>query len=240
MKIVGKTDKGNRRPDNQDNYIAAMLANGISFGFVRDGMGGAKGGNVASSKLCKMIEEYLFAQNNNTAMNAEETVLEAVDSACRDIYFTSLRDENLRGMGTTLSGVAIKDNLCTVFNVGDSRVYILRKGVLTLVTEDHSVVQQLYMKGAITEEEMATHPQKNLITRAVGVNESVEVDVSEIVLQKGDVILCASDGLTNFVSKSELEVMLQDDDFYNIPTKLIQRAVDNNTTDNITAVVMEY
>ena len=240
MRIAGKTDKGYKRPDNQDRYIAGKLANGIAFGFVADGMGGANGGSVASSHLCRILEECLFQQNDNMAMDSEKTVLDAIDSACSEIYHMSKSDSKLSGMGTTISGVTVKDNLCTVYNIGDSRVYILRSGVLNLITEDHSVVHQLYLQGAITEEEMATHPQKNLITRAVGVRYDVDTDVSEIHLLPGDRILCASDGLTNFVSSSVMAQIMSDDNFYNIPSALIEKALENNATDNITAVVLEY
>lgn len=240
MRIVAKTDKGHRRPDNQDRYIAGMLANGVAFGFVADGMGGANGGSVASSHLCSIMEECLFQHNDNMAMDREKTVMDAIDTACAEIYHMSKTDSSLSGMGTTISGVSVKDGLCTIYNVGDSRVYILRAGVLNLVTEDHSVVQQLYRQGAITEEEMATHPQKNLITRAVGVRTDVETDVSEISLEPGDRILCASDGLTNFVLSPELTELMSADDFYKIPEKLIESALEHNSTDNITAVVLEY
>ena len=240
MRIVGKTDKGYKRPDNQDRYVAGALANGTVFGFVADGMGGANGGSVASSRLCRMMEECLFQQNDNMAMDAEKTVLDAIDSACSEIYHLSKTESGLKGMGTTISGVTVQGDMCTIYNVGDSRVYVLRDGVLNLVTEDHSVVQQLYRQGAITEEEMSTHPQKNLITRAVGVRPDVDTDVSEIKLMAGDRILCASDGLTNFVLSPELAEILSDDDFYKIPQKLIDAALKHNATDNITAVVLEY
>ena len=240
MRIVGKTDKGYRRPENQDRYIAGALANGVCFGFVADGMGGANGGSVASGTLCRIMEECLFQQNDNMAMDVEKTVLDAIDNSCSEIYYMSRRRENLAGMGTTISGVTVQGNTCTVYNIGDSRVYVLRGGVLNLVTEDHSVVQQLYSQGAITEEEMATHPQKNLITRAVGVRNDVETDVSEITLLPGDRILCASDGLTNFVTCGEMTQILQNTDFYNIANKLIESALEHNATDNITAVVMEF
>ena len=240
MRIVGKTDKGYRRPDNQDRYLAGSLANGVWFGFVADGMGGANGGSVASGTLCRIMEECLFQQNDNMAMDREKTVLDAIDSACAEIYHLSKTESGLKGMGTTISGVTVQGDMCTIYNVGDSRVYVLRDGVLNLVTEDHSVVQQLYRQGAITEEEMSTHPQKNLITRAVGVRPDVDTDVSEIKLMAGDRILCASDGLTNFVLSPELAEILSDDDFYKIPQKLIDAALKHNATDNITAVVLEY
>ncbi|MBR5521758.1 MAG: Stp1/IreP family PP2C-type Ser/Thr phosphatase [Oscillospiraceae bacterium] len=240
MRIAGKTDKGFRRADNQDRYIAGALANGLSFGFVCDGMGGANGGSVASGRLCRTLEECLFLENDNKAMIAEKTVLDAIDVACSRIYHQSQTNPSLKGMGTTVSGVTVKDNLCTAYNAGDSRVYVLRNGVLTQITEDHSVVQQLFKQGAITEDEMNTHPQKNLITRAVGVKTDVEVDVSETTLVSGDRILCASDGLTNFVKKEIMAQILASEDFYNIPKELINKALENNASDNITAIVMEY
>ena len=173
-------------------------------------------------------------------MEAEKTVLDAIDVACSRLYHQSQSNLSLKGMGTTISGVTVKDNICTAYNAGDSRVYVLRGDSLTQITEDHSVVQQLFMQGAITEEEMSSHPQKNLITRAVGVKTDVEVDVSEITLLPGDRILCASDGLTNFVNKETLIRLLSAEDFYNIPKQLINKALENNASDNITAVVMEF
>ena len=240
MKIVGKTDKGFKRSDNQDRFVAGTLENGISFGFVCDGMGGANGGSVASGMLCKTLEEMLFLQGENKAMNAEEAVLDAVSVACAQIYTKAENDTSLSGMGTTLSGVSVYDDTCNVYNVGDSRVYIMREGVLTQITEDHSVVRQLFRQGAISEEEMAAHPQKNLITRAVGVRKEVEVDVSEIRLKKGDRLLCASDGLTNFVPKREIESMMMQRDLYAVPDMLIKAALKNDASDNITALVLEY
>lgn len=240
MRIAGKTDKGNIRADNQDRYLAGSLANGVCFGFVCDGMGGAAGGSVASERLSKMLEEYLFVNNENKAIDCENVILSAIDTANGDIYSMSQKERSLSGMGTTVSGVTVKDDLCTAYNIGDSRVYVLRAGTLTQITEDHSVVQQLYRQGAISEEEMALHPQKNLITRAVGVTKEVRADVSEINLQRGDMVLCASDGLTNFVSKDEIIEIMGDEDFFHIPEKLIERALNNGSTDNVTAVVLEY
>ena len=240
MRIAGKTDKGFRRTENQDRYIAGALANGVCFGFVCDGMGGANGGSVASGRLCRTLEECLFIHNDNNAMDPEKTVLDAIDSACSSIYHQSKNNRRLRGMGTTVSGVTVQGGKCIAYNAGDSRVYILRRGILTQITEDHSVVQQLYRQGAITMDEMSAHPQKNLITRAVGVRAEVETDVSEAELAEGDRILCASDGLTNFVSHADMAKLLGSDDFYNIPAKLIEKALANNASDNITAVVLEY
>lgn len=240
MRIVARTDLGFKRRENEDRYVRGLLANGVGFAFVRDGMGGANGGSVASSKLCKTIEECMFIENDNTSMDREKTVLSAVDTACSDIYYQGQRDEKLSGMGTTLTGVTIKDDECLVYNIGDSRVYIYRAGALVQITEDHSLVQQLYKQGAITREEMAVSPQKHLITRAVGVRPQVETDISEIKLKAGDRLLCASDGLIDFVSKDDIAGIMADVDFYGIADNLIKKALSNNASDNITAVVVEY
>jgi serine/threonine protein phosphatase PrpC len=240
MKIFGKTDKGFKRSDNQDRFVLGTLANGVSFGFVCDGMGGALGGGVASEYLSRLLKEYLLTGSENMAMDPEKYVLDAIDIACERIYGKSQCTKQLKGMGTTISGVTVKDGLCTSYNVGDSRVYILRNGILTQVTEDHSVVQQLYNCGAITEEEKENHPQKNLITRAVGVKNTVEVDMAELKLKKGDRILCTTDGLTNYVEKEEIRQILSDSDISQVSRKLINRALSNLAGDNVTVVVMEY
>ncbi len=240
MKISARTDKGYKRSENQDRYIAGKLANGVCFGFVCDGMGGAKGGSVAASMLTEILEGCLFSQSSNGAIDIEKVTVDAIDSACREIYSKACRDERLGGMGTTISGVTVKDGLATVYNVGDSRVYISRDGILTQITEDHSVVQELFNRGSITEEEMNNHPRKNLITRAVGVKHDVETDITEVALKKGDRLLCASDGLTNFISKEDLSRIMSCRDIYSAAGELVGKALLNNSTDNITAVVLEY
>lgn len=240
MRIVAKSDKSLFREDNQDRFLSGILSCGVGFAFVRDGMGGANGGGVASSTLCKDLEERLFLENDNRNMIPEKTVVDAVDSACSDIFYSAQKNKSLTGMGTTLSGVTIKGDICNAYNIGDSRVYVLRKGVLTQITEDHSVVRQLFRKGAITREEMATSPQRHLITRAVGVTQSVETDISEFHVKPDDKILCATDGLTNALTNREIIEILSDDDFYSIADNLIKKALEKDANDNITAVVVEY
>ncbi|MEG1862658.1 MAG: protein phosphatase 2C domain-containing protein, partial [Oscillospiraceae bacterium] len=125
MKIAGTTDMGFKRSDNQDRYMAGELSNGCAFAFVCDGMGGANGGSVASEKLAKYLEECLFMQNNNISMDEEKTVMDAIDEANRAIFVQAENDAELKGMGTTISGLTIKNGLCKVYNAGDSRVYVL-------------------------------------------------------------------------------------------------------------------
>ena len=238
MKISGATNIGNRRSENQDKYTAGRLLNGVSFGFVCDGMGGVKGGKIASDLLAKYIEDALFVHNESADFNEEKTVLSAIEDACSAIYNLGEKNTEYKGMGTTVAGVTVKGNKCTVYHAGDSRVYIVRDSKLALITRDHSVVQELVEQGKITQEQADNHPQRNLITRAVGVEKTIQVDVAELEVFPGDIILCTSDGLTNFVSPYEMVEILTQTNIFAMPDKLIHKALNNQSTDNITAVVL--
>ena len=238
MKISGATNIGNRRSENQDKYVAGRLLNNVSFGFVCDGMGGVNGGEVASGMLSKYIEDALFVHNETKTFNNEKVVLDAIEDANSAIYKLGNKKEEYRGMGTTVAGVVIDGHQCTVYHAGDSRVYIVRDGMLALITKDHSVVQELIDANQITAEQALHHPQKNLITRAVGVAAEVNVDVAELDVMPGDIILCASDGLTNYITPADIVHILTTDNIFAMPDKLIRKALDNNSTDNITAVVL--
>ena len=238
MKISGATNIGNRRSENQDKYVAGRLLNGISFGFVCDGMGGVKGGEIASGMLAKYIEDALFVHNESPSFNHEKAVMSAIEDANSAIYNMGSKKQEYRGMGTTIAGVIIENNQCTVYHAGDSRVYIVRDGMLALITKDHSVVQELLDQHQITAEQAQHHPQKNLITRAVGVALDVDIDVAELDVLPGDIILCATDGLTNYVSPIDIVQVLTTDNVFAMPDKLIRKALDNNATDNITAVIL--
>ncbi|MBR2028605.1 MAG: Stp1/IreP family PP2C-type Ser/Thr phosphatase [Oscillospiraceae bacterium] len=238
MKISGATNIGNRRSENQDKYVAGRLLNGISFGFVCDGMGGVNGGEIASGMLAKYIEDALFVHNESPSFNHEKTIMAAIEDANSAIFNMGNKKQEYHGMGTTVAGVVIDKNQCTVYHAGDSRVYIVRDGMLALITKDHSVVQELLDNYQITAEQAQHHPQKNLITRAVGVAADVDIDVAELDVLPGDIILCATDGLTNYVSPADIVQVLTTDNVFSMPDKLIQRALENNSTDNITAVVL--
>lgn len=238
MKISGATNIGNRRSENQDKYVAGRLLNNVSFGFVCDGMGGVKGGKIASDLLAKYIEDALYVHNENKNFNEEKTVLSAIEDACRAIYNLGEKNSEYKGMGTTVAGVTVNGSRCTVYHAGDSRVYIVRDSKLALITRDHSVVQELVSQGKITAEEAETHPQRNLITRAVGVEETVQIDVAELDVFPGDIILCTTDGLTNFISPHDMVAILTQPNIFSMPDKLIHKALSNQSTDNITAVVL--
>ncbi|MBQ6895668.1 MAG: Stp1/IreP family PP2C-type Ser/Thr phosphatase [Oscillospiraceae bacterium] len=238
MKIAGTTNIGNRRSENQDKYVAGRLLNTVSFGFVCDGMGGVNGGAVASGILAKYIEDALFLHNESPAFNQEKTVLGAIEDANMAIYNMGNKKPEYHGMGTTVAGVVVDGDQCTVYHAGDSRVYIVRDGKLALITKDHSVVQELIDQNRLAPEEAYTHPQRNLITRAVGVSPQIQVDIAELEVAEGDILLCATDGLTNFVSSSDIVEILTTDNVFAMADKLVDKALQNQSTDNITAVVL--
>lgn len=177
---------------------------------VCDGMGGANAGNVASEVACER-----FAQEMEQLDDAgdREACMERMHLALRlankTVYEMSKGNASLFGMGTTLVAACIKDDHAMILNVGDSRAYVLRDGLLVQITEDHSYVSQLVREGRITKEMAREHPQRNLITRAVGVDETVQGDMFSMSLMPSDVLLLCSDGLSGMLTDAEMQEILQ-------------------------------
>ena len=224
MKITAKTDKGIVRANNQDSYAAGELSGGAAWAVVCDGMGGAAGGNIASSEAVK-------------------TISRAMESAiCRANAFLldmAQEDKSLTGMGTTCVAVLIIDGTAYIAHVGDSRVYVIPKdGALRQITRDHSYVQELVENGSITQDEARTYPGKNIITRAVGIEENLRVDFSEVTLDQDDVLLLCTDGLTNFVSDEEIAEIIVSSTNFEYAEKLVQAANEHGGGDNITVVTI--
>jgi PPM family protein phosphatase len=232
---AGGTDVGRVREGNEDAYLVAD-----SVFAVADGMGGHLAGEIASAKALEPVEEL----DGKVYADAEEAV-----RALRDAVVTAnatvsqmAEDEPLyRGMGTTLTAVLVEGRRLHVAHVGDSRAYLLRDGTFNQLTDDHTLVQHLIDEGQITREEAATHPQRSIITRAIGVARDVDVDSMTLDLQPGDQILLCSDGLTGVVSDGAIEAALRsDEDEQTIITGLIEQANEGGGPDNITVVVLRY
>ncbi len=240
MNIAGRTDIGCKRPENQDNFRAGRLPCGAAFAFVCDGMGGAVGGKLASDMLCSSMEDIIYEKLADATEREEikELMLDAVLAGNREIYALSIRDKNKLGMGTTVVAAVIRDGLLHLVNVGDSRCYLLRNGILQLLTKDHSIVQDLLDNGEVSLEQARIHPKKNLITRAVGVGESVDLDYTAYEISPGDKLLLCSDGLTNCADESAIQMILQTSPFFDITDKLIKLAKTGGGLDNITTVVI--
>jgi serine/threonine protein phosphatase PrpC len=229
LQVGAATDVGQVRDHNEDDYL---VDHDLGLIAVADGMGGHRGGEVASSAALEALR---------VAFVAGAPIDEAVVVANDAVYDQSVADPNLRGMGTTLTAGAFDDEGNLVLgHVGDSRAYLLRDGALERVTTDHSLVEELIRAGELTPEEAERDPRRSMITRALGLEPGVAVDVIELELQPGDRLLLCSDGLTTMVGEPELMDRLgAEPDAATVATQLVDAANTAGGVDNITVVVID-
>ena len=242
LKIVAKTDIGLRRSSNQDSYAAGELPGSVAWAVVCDGMGGAAGGNYASSTAVKLISErisasYRVGMGSNSIRNM---LISAITAANVSVYDISKANEELSGMGTTVVAAIVSDGRAYVAHAGDSRAYILSDGNLRQITKDHSIVQEMVDRGRLTPDEAKDDPRKNIITRALGVSEELRIDFCEELIDEDDVLLICTDGLTNFIESNEICELTSDGNFYEYAERLVNRANENGGGDNITVVTVSY
>jgi protein phosphatase len=225
---IWKTDTGRQRRDNEDNaFVRAPLF------VVADGMGGAQAGEVASQLAVEEFHEALPDEGS-----AEERLTNRIRAANRRIYDLSRTQHEHAGMGTTLTAVYLDDDHLAVAHVGDSRAYIFRDGELTRLTQDHSLVEELVRQGKLTEEQAAEHPQRSIITRALGIEGEVEVDTWSYPMRAGDVVLLCSDGLTSMIGEQQIAKILSGEtNLDRAADGLIGAANDAGGRDNITVVL---
>ncbi len=225
---IAKTDTGRQRRDNEDS----MFARAPVF-VVADGMGGAQAGEVASQ-----IAIEAFRQGLPDAGSPEQRLAERAHEANRRIYDLSRAEHERAGMGTTLTAAYLDDADVAIAHVGDSRAYLFRDGSLTRLTQDHSLVDELVRRGKLTEEQAAEHPQRSIITRALGPEPTVEVDTWRYPAQAGDVVLLCSDGLTSMLSEDRLaDVLGSAATLEQAADELIRGANEAGGRDNITVVL---
>ncbi|MBQ7032332.1 MAG: Stp1/IreP family PP2C-type Ser/Thr phosphatase [Clostridia bacterium] len=238
--FAARTDIGKERKVNQDFCIASDDRPHLFI--LCDGMGGHQSGDVASRTAAESIETYIRTQSalDYDAEKAERVLKGAVSYANNIVFTRAMGQEALYGMGTTADVCMVDFDMLYIAHVGDSRVYLLREGLLRQLTTDHSYVEELVQNGIITENEAKCHPNKNVITRAVGTNRKLECDFMSLQLQQGDQILMCSDGLSNMLTESEIKNMLiSGEDPAVVTENLIRRANENGGKDNITAIVIK-
>jgi protein phosphatase len=223
-----KTDTGRQRRENEDSaYMRAPVF------VVADGMGGAQAGEVASSIAIEAFEREL--PDSGTP---EERLAERVREANQQIYDHSRAEHGREGMGTTLTAAYLDDAHLAIAHVGDSRAYLFRDGELTRLTQDHSLVDELVRQGKLTEEQAAEHPQRSIITRALGPEPNVEVDTWTYPVRAGDVLLLCSDGLTSMVPEERIaEILGSAETLEQAGSRLIEGANEAGGRDNITVVL---
>lgn len=243
MEIWGATDRGMVRKQNQDYFRQKELADGQFLAVVCDGMGGSKSGDVASRLASEVflqdVEQSVYPEMEQTEI--VKMLVSAVKSANQAVYEQSQVSSDFTGMGTTLVAVYLQGSDAYIINVGDSRCYYVARDEIAQITEDHSVVGLMVARGQITEEEARTHPNKNLITRAVGTEPSVECDCFYLRLDSGESLMLCSDGLSNMVTKPEmLYEITHGGDGMEICRKMIEIAKKRGAPDNVTAVLLRY
>ena len=225
-----RTDVGKVRANNQD---APIVSEKLRLYGVADGMGGHKGGEVASTSARDDLLRELEGKTPSVA-----ALSGAIEEVNRQIYHQQEHDDALTGMGTTLSVLWMSDNFVYIGHVGDSRVYLLRDGEFKQMTLDHSLVEQLVREGVLTEEEAQNHPMRNIITRAIGTDESVEVDVVVEERRKGDLWLACSDGLHGLVDDRQMRDALRQYAPEKAAYVLLKAALDAGGRDNVTLVIV--
>ena len=202
MKTFSMTDIGRKREINQDYVFATdeTIGNLPNLLVVADGMGGHRAGDFASRFTVEVLAEEV---QNSKETHPEQILGNAIQTANERLMEEAAKDSRLEGMGTTLVAATILDHVLYFANVGDSRLYLINKEIRQL-SKDHSMVEEMVRLGGLTEEEAKHHPDKNIITRAMGVKDKVEPDFFEYRLKGGDTILMCSDGLTNMVDDDEI------------------------------------
>ena len=236
MKVFSITDVGKVRKMNQDYVFATDEPQGTlpNLLVVADGMGGHKAGDFASKFTVETLKEEI---KHSLKEGPKEVLLDAVQVVNKKLIETAEKDIKLDGMGTTLVAATVIDHTLHFINVGDSRLYLINQEVKQL-SRDHSLVEEMLRLGGISEEEAKHHPDKNIITRAIGVKEDVEADYFEYALKKGDVILMCTDGLCNMVNEDEIFTIIKSArDIVEAGQLLINRANENGGKDNIGVVL---
>ena len=231
MKVFARTDIGKVRSINEDSFY--IPAEGECFCAVADGMGGHNAGEVASA----MAVEVFAAEMRLHGRVSGEKMRVAVDKANIRVYEKSLQDDQCSGMGTTFTALGWNGREISIAHVGDSRVYLIRGEGIMRLTVDHTLVEEMVIKGLITPREAKYHPKRNYITRALGTADYVEVDVTGVELEKGDIFFLCSDGLSNHVEDAKILQITRDAvSPQEALDMLIREALNAGGSDNITAM----
>lgn len=241
MNVWNITDVGAVRKQNQDACRIEELSDDRLLLIVCDGMGGARAGNVASELAVQSFGDAVLERLSGMeqADDIDRALREAVETANHVIWQRSGTDPDCLGMGTTLVAALVIDRVCHIVNVGDSRCYFVSSDGIRRVTRDHSLVEDLVQRGEITQEQARTHPQKNLITRALGAAQEVQADLFQEPCLEGGYLLLCTDGLSNVVTDQEIlyEVIhggVQEESC----KRMLDTALQRGAPDNVTAVLL--
>ncbi|MFO8058409.1 MAG: Stp1/IreP family PP2C-type Ser/Thr phosphatase [bacterium] len=247
VKAYGATDVGRVRTANEDSFL---VNDDHLLYIVADGMGGHQGGDYASSHAVQWIQEEVIKQQEAQESTlpvggpAEKTpaqtrLLHALKETNRKLFQKASEDPSLRGMGTTVTAVQLDDKYVNIAHVGDSRIYVLREGILFQLSRDHSWVQEQIDAGMLNKQEAENHPLKNIITRSMGHEPDVDVDLMKEEFQPGDKYLLCSDGLSNMVGDETVQKVISEMDIQAAVDELMRMALEAGGLDNTTILVIE-
>lgn len=243
MKFGVKSDRGMQREKNEDNYDVIAGSSEIPFTYIiADGMGGHNSGEVASKMAVDYVSNYIH-QSPGIFSNPEDipdALNEMMQAANRSIYNSSIEEESNRGMGTTLIIAVVCGGKLYIGHVGDSRAYLIRESYIERLTTDHSYIEELIRNGSLTRKEAENHPQKNVITRALGCSESIEIDTYTCEIKDGDIFLLCTDGLTNMLDEEQIrQIITKSSDPEEACAELVDKANSRGGDDNITVIVFK-
>ncbi len=238
MQIVGMTDKGVVRAENQDTFVHGTLSEQTVYAAVLDGMGGAKAGRFASTFAAETFVSALTEDIKAVEDNPATTLHGILKEVNAIVYDKAVGHVEYDGMGTTFVGCVLTDGIGIIANIGDSRAYLIDKDSCKAITQDHSIVAALVALGEITDEEARVHPQRNVITRAIGTDDGVEADLYPVDINGKCLLLC-SDGLHGYFTPSELGDYIRQYPPEEACCKLIKEACARGGRDNITVIIMD-
>lgn len=242
MGLGYKSHIGKVRTINQDAFLVLDDEKlHLKIFAVADGLGGHNAGEVASNTLIDGIKAFLFTETIIDDSKLDEgKVVDLIQKMNTEIFEMGNENSNLNKMGTTLSLSIIMGDTVNIFHVGDSRTYIVNQKEILQLTNDHSLVEQLVLQGEISKEEAMSHPNRNVLTRAIGTDENIEVDFYKYTIKKSDKVLLCTDGLTNLVGKEEIkDIINSSKDCQKAVDRLIDKANENGGYDNITVIVYD-
>lgn len=240
MKFAAGTDRGLVREINEDSYSVIADCEETPYVFIiADGMGGHNCGEIASRAAVEHISSSMSEHNFFPEESRGTELRKLVESTNTAVYQKSLESPEANGMGTTLTMALVIDKVMTVAHVGDSRLYLVRAGNMQQVTEDHSYIEELVRKGTLTREEAEKHPRKNIITRAIGCSPILEVDILSMTMEKDDIFILCTDGLTNMLDENEIVEIAKNNDPDAACMQLIDAAKKQGGEDNITVIVIK-
>lgn len=241
MKIIAKTDIGLVRSTNEDTFTYLVKDENNFIAFVCDGMGGHLGGSYASSKTVEFINNaYNELDTTKPLKNVGVWLFDLLQQANDYIFEQSLNNENLKGMGTTVSGVIMFNGDMYYAHIGDSRIYVYSESELQQITTDHTYVNTLLLNGLITLKQAQKHPKRHILTNALGIKRKVSVDIGQIKLKENENIIICSDGLHNMLDGKKLLKVLNEKVDIELKINLLKdKALSNGGLDNITVVLLE-